>query len=67
MWAIRNTRTKKWLYGTDFKHKPYVQMTSKDCCLTYEDERSALIDMRFRMCDKEYEVVRVRMIIMAEI
>ena len=60
MWAIRNKRTKKWLYGTDYRYYPRHQRTSEDCAMTWETEEEARHEMRHRGCGKDYEAVPVR-------
>ena len=61
MWAIRNKRTKKWLYGTDYRYYPRHQRTSEDRVLTWETEEQAVREMKWRGCGKDYEAVPVRL------
>lgn len=65
MWAIRNKRTKKWVYGTWWQDGRDIQRTSDDMARLYDDYESASADMRHRRCGKEYELVPVKLI-MAE-
>ena len=60
MWAIRNKRTKKWLYGTDYRHSPPTQRTSYDIALLFENSLDAENAFRWRKCGKDYEVIPVR-------
>lgn len=59
MYAIRNKRTKKWVYGTDYRYSPRRQRTSFDRALTYEDFEHAKLAFVCRQCGKDYEVVPV--------
>jgi len=61
MWAIRNKRTKKWVYGTDYRYWPHHQRTSENKALTFEDEEDAQYEMKHRQCGKDYEIVPVRL------
>lgn len=60
MWAIRNKRTKKWLYGTDYTRYPFTQRTSEDKALVFETLEDAEAEMRYRVCGKSYEAVLVK-------
>lgn len=60
MWAIRNKRTKKWLYGTDFRHVPHTQRTSHEQVLTFEYLEEAEYQFKRRQCGKDYKIVAVR-------
>lgn len=60
MYAIRNKRTRKWLYGTDFRHYPYTQITSFEQARTWDTYEEACSEFNHRMCGKCYEVVPVR-------
>lgn len=59
MYAIRNKRTKKWVYGTDYRYSPRRQRTSFDRALTYENYDRAKLDFIGRQCGKDYEIVTV--------
>ena len=59
MYAIRNRKTKKWVYGTDYRYSPRRQRTSFDRALTYEDYDHAKLDFMSRQCGKDYEIVPV--------
>ena len=61
MWAIRNKRTRKWVYGTDYRHYPPTQRTSEDKALILETAEEAEAEMRYRRCGKSYEAVPVRL------
>lgn len=63
MYAIRNKRTRKWLYGTDYSYadgKPR-QRTSDDRAMLWENYEDATNEFRWRRCGKDYEVVPVRL------
>ncbi len=60
MYAIRNKRTGKWLYGTDFRHYPYTQRTSFEQAMTWEMYEAAFSEFKSRMCGKDYEIIPVR-------
>lgn len=59
MYAIRNRRTKKWVYGTDYRYSPSRQRTSFDRALTYADYDHVKFDFKHRQCGKDYEIVPV--------
>lgn len=62
MWAIRNKRTKKWLYGTDYSYcdgKPR-QRTSFDRCMIFDSYETAVLEFRIRECGVNYELVLVK-------
>lgn len=61
-YAIRNRRTKKWVYGTDKRYYPPHQRTSFDECIVYYSYESAADDFCHRRCGKEYEIVPVRIV-----
>lgn len=60
MWAIRNKRTKRFVFGTDYRYHPHHQRTSEEKALIFENEIEALYEYRHRGCGKEYEIVPVR-------
>ena len=62
MWAIRNNRTRKWLYGTDWRYDPPHQRTAEERAMTFESEDLARAEMRWRKCGKDYEVIPVRIV-----
>lgn len=63
MYAIRNKRTRKWLYGTDrsFSDGKPRQRTSDDRAMLLETYEEATNELRWRRCGKDYEVVPVRL------
>lgn len=61
MWAIRNKRTGKWLYGTWRQDVRIIQRTSENRALLLSTEEDALYEMRIRKCGKSYEAVPVRL------
>ena len=60
MWAIRNKRTRKWLFGTWWQNGRVIQRTSDDMAMIFETEEYAKNEMRWRKCGKDYEAVPVR-------
>mgnify|MGYP001233688935 FL=1 len=64
MYAIRNKRTKKWLYGTDFREYPYKQRISNEQAMLFESKEDAEYQFRRRDCKEgQYEIVKVKLII----
>lgn len=59
MWAIRNKRTRKWLYGTDYRHYPPTQRTSENKAMLFETCEEAEAEMRYRKCGLSYKAVPV--------
>ena len=59
MYAIRNRRTKKYVYGTDRRYFPRHQRTSAEKALIYETYSEAEHDFMARQCGKEYEIIPV--------
>lgn len=59
MFAIRNKKTNKWVWGTDYRYDPPHQRTDIDKALTFNSEESAKDALLNRRCGKEYEVVEV--------
>ena len=61
MFAIRNKKTKKWVYGTDHRYWPYRQRTSFEQAMTFPDRETAEFTAHIRRCSKDYEVVEVEL------
>jgi len=61
MYAIRNKRTKKWLFGTDRRYHPWHQRTAEDRALILPDFDTAKLEFLARQCNKDYEIVPVRL------
>ena len=67
MYAIRNKKTKKWVYGTDYRHRhpkkdgrpSFQQRTSFNQALTFEDIPSADLEFKIRGCGRDYEIAEV--------
>jgi len=66
MYAIRNKKTKKWLYGTDRRYHPWHQRTSEDRALILPDFECAKLEFLSRRCSKEYEIVLVKITALKE-
>ena len=60
MYAIRNKKSKHFVYGTDYRYYPPHQRTSENKALLYDCYASALFDFNKRHCGKNYEIVPVR-------
>lgn len=58
--AIRNRKTRKFVYGTDYRYHPAHQFTSEDRAIIYESWDHAEVEFRARECGKSYEIVPVR-------
>ena len=60
MSAILNTKTKKFVYGTDKSNGwPFYQRESSEQMITYSDPEIAKIDFRRRGCGDEYKIAKV--------
>lgn len=60
MYAIRNRKTGKWMYGTDHRYWPPHQRTSDDKVMIFESYEEATNAFKWRHCSKAYEIVPVR-------
>ena len=56
MFAIVNTKTGKFVYGTDYRYYPPRQKTSNNKMLTYENLWCAKHDFLHRKCGKNYKI-----------
>ncbi len=54
-----NTKTEKYLFGSDYRYHPPHQRTSKKRALTYETMEDAIHDMKHRKCGLDYRVVEI--------
>ena len=60
MYAILNTKTNKFVYGTDKSNGwPFYQRESSEQMITYSDPEIAKIDFRRRGCGDEYKIAKV--------
>lgn len=73
MYAIRHKKTKKWVYGTDFRMKhprmskreisgknySHEQRTSFHKALLFGDLIEAQVEFEYRACGRQYEIVEV--------
>ena len=60
MYDILNTKTKKFVYGTDKSNGwPFYQRESSEQMITYSDPEIAKIDFRRRGCGDEYKIAKV--------
>ena len=60
-YAIRNKRTGRWVYGTDYRYSPPHQRTSKDTALLFDDHKIAKLEFEIRRCSNAYEIVPVKL------
>ena len=58
-YAIKNTRTGRFVYGTDYRYYPPHQRTSRYRALLFEDYESADIARKSRRCTNYYAIVPV--------
>lgn len=65
MYAIINKKTKKFVYGTDYrrvyKNRVCAQRTSFNRALTYDDKIIADLNRRSRHMSKDYIIVEVEL------
>lgn len=62
MCAIRHKKTKKWVYGTDYRYSPVHQRTSLYEALIFENQLFAEFAFKERRCsEKLYEIVPVEL------
>lgn len=61
MYAIINSKTKKFLYGTNYNYdvSKQRQRTSFDRALIFETECAARLDIKIRKCSKDYKICKV--------
>ena len=59
MYAIKNVKTNKWVYGTDYRYHPPKQRTSMGCALIFESLEEAEIIFKNRKCGKDYKIVQI--------
>ena len=58
-WAIKNKRTGKYVFGTDYRYHPLHQRTSYSKALLFGGEDECVAEMRARKCGKGYKPVEV--------
>lgn len=61
MYAIVNTRTGKFVYGSDWRYRPPHQRTSADRLNVYDSENEAHADFFRRKCGWDYQIVEIKM------
>lgn len=62
MFAIRNKKDKRWVYGTDYRSNPPKQRLSNNRALLFEEQEDALLELDLRkMSGQRYEVVEVKL------
>lgn len=62
MFAILNWRKREYVYGTDFRYRPFRQRTSPDKMLTFATFEDAAADYAVRNCGADYVVVELEQI-----
>ncbi|SHK38345.1 hypothetical protein SAMN02745248_02416 [Hathewaya proteolytica DSM 3090] len=67
MYAIRNKKTKKWVFGTDHRYSPLKQRTSHEKAIIFGDKEDAEHNFNIRKCNKDYEIVKVELKIIQEL
>ena len=65
-WAIKNTKTGEWLYGTNFGNGRNTQNTSHNRIQTWESKILAEVEFRWRKCGRDYKVVPVEIVEVTE-
>lgn len=58
-YAIIDTRTGKYVYGTDFCYSPRHQRTSDCQMITFPDILSARREFSGRECGEDYKIVKI--------
>lgn len=58
-YAIQNIKTKKFVYGTDYRYNPPHQFTHFNGALTWTTKENAEINFKIRRCGKDYRVVEL--------
>lgn len=58
-YAIKNKRTGRFVYATDYRYHPPHQMTSRYRALLFSDYESADMARKSRQCTSYYEIVPV--------
>ena len=80
MYAIRNKKTKKGVYATDFRMKhprmrkreisgknySHEQKTSFNKALLFGDLIEAQVEFEYRACGRQYEIVEVQLVVKGE-
>ena len=61
MYAIKNKKTGKWVYGTDFTTIPYRQRTAFDIALLFNEFQYAKVEFERRKCSKNYVIVKTEL------
>lgn len=62
MFTIINTRTGKFLFGTDYRYHPPRQRTSDNQMVTYETLQAAKHDFLHRRCGRDYKIACLKTI-----
>ncbi|PHV69777.1 hypothetical protein CS063_13750 [Sporanaerobium hydrogeniformans] len=66
MYAIINTKTKKFVSGTDYRGRPFKQITSYEKALTYEHLEVVECEFKTRECGKKYKIVNVKLVVLGD-
>lgn len=60
MFVIKNMKTGKYLWGTDYRYPRPHQRTSKERLIGWDTEKEAEWNLVSRQCGKDYKVVEIR-------
>lgn len=61
MYAIQNTKTGEFVYGTDYRYHPWHQRCSKNRAMLFETLTDAVNGFKERRCGKDYVISCVRL------
>jgi len=59
MYAIINTKTKKFVYDTDFSKKTPMQKSSSNMILLFDTKKEAEKAYKTRQCGKTYKICEI--------
>jgi hypothetical protein len=63
MFAIRNRRTRQWLFGTDWNYNPPRQRLANDWAEVFRSREQGEFEFRRRQCsEKTYRLCEVQII-----
>ena len=62
MYAIKNRKYKKWLFGTDYNYSPPRQRLSENNVMIFQDYSTARREFNKRGCGKEYRIIAVELV-----
>lgn len=65
-YAIQHKKTKKFVYATDFSMAIPIQRTSYNKAALWSDRELAEIDKKARKCGNLYQIVKIKMEVVAD-